>query len=55
MERTLWVVTLRADGGRYAHLIVSGVTQDDAIEAACQTELAPRRSVFKVTKYKESE
>jgi len=55
MERTLWKVTLRADGGTYRHLIVSGVTEDDAMEAACQIELAPRRSVVKVTDYTESE
>jgi hypothetical protein len=55
MERMLWKVTLRADGGRYAHLIVSGVTEDDAIGAACQIELAPRRSVVSVSEYRESE
>ena len=54
MERTLWKVTLRADGGRYAHLIVSGVTEDDAIDAACNIELAPRRSVVSVEVYRES-
>ena len=54
MERTLWKVTRRADGGRYAHLIVSGMTEDDAIEAACNIELAPRRSVVSVETYRES-
>jgi hypothetical protein len=55
MERSLWKVTLRADGGRYAHLIVSGETEEDAMVAACDIELAPRRSVVSVSEYRESE
>jgi hypothetical protein len=55
MERKLWKVTLRADGGRYAHLIVSGETEEDAMVAACDIELAPRRSVVSVSEYRESE
>lgn len=49
MDRSLWKVTLRADGGTYRHLIVSAASEDDAIVAACNIELAPRRSVVKVS------
>ena len=49
----LWTVTLRADGGTYRHLIVTGTTEEDAIVAACNIELAPRRSVVKVEAYHE--
>ena len=55
MERTLWKVTLRADGGRYAHLIVSGESGEEAIQTACNIELAPRRSVVSVERYRETE
>ena len=48
MDRSLYRVTLRADGGTYRHLIVSATCEDDAIVAACNIELAPRRSVVKV-------
>jgi hypothetical protein len=51
----MWKVTLRADGGRYAHLIVTGENEEDAMEAACRIELAPRRSVLSVSEYKETE
>jgi len=53
MTPNLWRVTLRADGGTYRHLIVSGDTVDAAIVAACNIELAPRRSVVKVEAYHE--
>jgi len=53
-ERRLWTVTLRADGGTYRHLIVTGVTEDDARQAACDIELAPLRSVVSVGEYRET-
>jgi hypothetical protein len=46
-----WTVTLRADGDRYAHVNVSTLDEDSAIDAACQIELAPRRSVISVEPY----
>ena len=54
MDRRLWTVTLRADGGTYRHLIVTGVTEDDAKQAACDIELAPLRSVVSVGEYRET-
>jgi hypothetical protein len=54
MTPNLWRVTLRADGGTYRHLIVSGDTIDAAIVAACNIELAPKRSVVKVVAYRET-
>ena len=53
-ERRLWKVTLRADGGTYRHLIVTGETEEDAKRAACDIELAPSRSVVKVVAYDEA-
>lgn len=53
MELNLWKVTLRADGGTYRHLIVTGRTEDEAMVAACDIELAPLRSVVKVEAYSE--
>ena len=53
-ERRLWTVVLRADGGTYRHLIVTGVTEDDARQAACDIELAPLRSVVSVGEYRET-
>lgn len=50
MER-LWRVTLRADGNRYAHLIVSAPDVECAESEACRIELAPRRSVIKCVPY----
>ena len=47
----LWRVTLRADGDRYAHLIVSAPDVECAESEACRIELAPRRSVVKVEQY----
>ena len=47
--RCMYRVTLRADGGTYRHLIVSATCEDDAIVAACNIELAPKRSVVKVS------
>lgn len=47
----LWRVTLRADGGRYAHLIVSAPDVECAESEACRIELAPRRSVIKCVPY----
>lgn len=49
MDRSLYRVTLRADGGTYRHLIVSATCEQDAIVAACNIELAPKRSVVKVS------
>jgi hypothetical protein len=49
----MWKVTLKADNDRYAHLIVTGKDRVEAIEAACQIELAPARSVVSVTEYRE--
>ena len=46
-----WTVTLRADGNRYAHVNVSAPDEDAAIDAACQIELAPRRSVISVKRF----
>lgn len=50
----LWKVTLRADGGTYRHLIVTGRTEHEAMVAACDIELAPLRSVVKVVAYNET-
>lgn len=47
----LWRVTLRADGDRYAHLIVSAPDVECAESEACRIELAPRRSVVKCVPY----
>jgi len=55
MGNTWWKVTLRADGGRYAHLVVRANTEEDAIKQACNIELAPRRSVVKVATYEGAE
>jgi hypothetical protein len=51
MELNLWKVTLRADGGTYRHLIVTGQNEEEAKQAACNIELAPLRSVVKVVRY----
>lgn len=51
MNNIWWKVTLRADGNRYAHLVVRADTEEDAITQACNIELAPRRSVVKVATY----
>lgn len=50
---SLWKVTLRADGGTYRHLIVSAGSEDDAMMAACNIELAPKRSVVSANIYVE--
>jgi hypothetical protein len=55
MNKTWWKVTLRADSGRYAHLVVRADTVEDAITQACNIELAPRRSVVKVATYEGAE
>lgn len=47
----LWRVTLRADGNRYAHLIVSAPDVECAESEACRIELAPRRSVVSCVPY----
>jgi hypothetical protein len=54
MELNLWRVTLRADGGTYRHLIVTGATVHEATQTACNIELAPLRSVVKVVEYRET-
>ena len=51
MVNRLWLVTLRADGGRFAHLIVSAPDVECAESEACRIELAPRRSVVKCVPY----
>lgn len=51
MTSIWWTVTLRADGNRYAHVNVTGENEDAAIDAACQIELAPRRSVVSVKRF----
>ena len=51
MNNTWWRVTLRADGNRYAHLVVRAETEQDAVTQACNIELAPRRSVVEVSRY----
>ena len=51
MTSLWWTVTLRADGDRYAHINVSALDEDGAIDAACQIELAPRRSVVSVKRF----
>jgi hypothetical protein len=53
MKPQLWRVTLRADGGTYRHLIVTGANVHEATQAACNIELAPLRSVVKVVAYSE--
>jgi len=53
MKPQLWRVTLRADGGTYRHLIVTGATLFEATQTACNIELAPLRSVVKVVEYEE--
>lgn len=47
----LWRVTLRADGDRFAHLIVSAPDVECAESEACRIELAPRRSVVSCVPY----
>jgi hypothetical protein len=50
-DRRLWKVTLRADDKTYRHLIVSAGDEQEAIESACNIELAPLRAVVKVARY----
>ena len=54
MEPKHWRVTLRADGGTYRHVIVTGATVHEATQSACNIELAPLRSVVKVVAYSET-
>lgn len=53
MKPNLWKVVLRADGGTYRHLIVTGDCVHAAMEAACAIELAPMRSVVSVSEYED--
>jgi hypothetical protein len=55
MKPNLWKVTLRADGGTYRHLIVTGADMHEAMQAACSIELAPLRAVVSVSEYEEQE
>ena len=54
MKPNLWKVVLRADGGTYRHLVVTGDCVHAAMEAACAIELAPLRSVVSVGEYRET-
>ena len=48
-----YVVTFHhKDSGTYPRIIVSASNEEDAIKAACNVELAPRRSVVKVEVYR---
>ena len=53
MKPNLWKVTLRADGGTYRHLIVTGADMHEAMQAACNIELAPLRAVVSVSEYED--
>lgn len=50
-DRRLWMVTLQADDRTYRHIVVSASCEDDAIDSACNVELAPRRSVVGIKPY----
>jgi len=39
------------DSNTYPRIIVSAMTEDDAVTQACNIELAPRRSVVRVEPY----
>ena len=50
-----YVVTFHhKDSGTYPRIIVSAPSEEAAIVAACNIELAPRRSVVKVETYHET-